>query len=180
MLAATSPPNDWSRIYVRRIRAALIAWFAMLGLDFLLNGAVFARIYQDGGAFMLAPAEAFRRIPLGYLAFLIVAFGIVELTHRLGITQPAAGIRLGLVLGAVVGAVWALSLYSIATLSVPAALAFAVVWVSLLVVGSGAAAASLGRSSQRKLVLLVAGFDLACVIAVVALQSLGIVPTVRL
>lgn len=163
-----------------RIRTALIAWFAMLGLDFLLNGAVFARIYQDGSAFMLAPAEAFRRIPLGYLAFLIVAFGIVELIRHLGITRTGDGIRLGLVLGALGGAVWALSLYSIATLSVPAALAFAVVWMALLVVGCVVAAASLGSSSQRKLVLLVAGFDVACVVVVIALQSLGAVPTVRL
>jgi hypothetical protein len=41
--------------------------------DFLLNGALFARMYEDGATSMLAPAEASRRIPLGHLAVLIVA-----------------------------------------------------------------------------------------------------------
>jgi hypothetical protein len=40
----------------------------MLGLDFLLNGALFACIYHESGNFILAPTDAFRRIPLGYLA----------------------------------------------------------------------------------------------------------------
>jgi hypothetical protein len=43
-------------------------WLVMLGLDFLLNGALFARLYQGDGGVMLAPTEAFRRIPFGYLA----------------------------------------------------------------------------------------------------------------
>ena len=48
----------------RRLRLAIVTWLAILGLDFLLNGAVFARMYQGGGPFMLSPTEAFRRIPL--------------------------------------------------------------------------------------------------------------------
>ena len=162
-----------------RLRVTLLVWFAMLGLDFLLNGAVFARIYQDGSAFMLPPAEAFRRIPLGYLAFLIVASAIVEGARRLGLKGFANGLRLGLVAGAVAGAVWSLSLYSIASLNAPAALAFGVIWLALVALGSAVAAAAMERSSLRNLVFLVAGFDVACVIAVIALQSAGVVPTVK-
>lgn len=40
----------------------------MLGLDFVLNGAIFARMYQSASAFVLSPAEAARRIPFGYLS----------------------------------------------------------------------------------------------------------------
>jgi hypothetical protein len=162
-----------------RLRLALVAWLAMLGLDFLLNGALFARMYQSEGTFMLAPAEAFRRIPLGYLAFLMIAAGIVEVAYRLNITRIAGGIRLGLLVGAVFGTTWGLSLYSIATLGAPVALAFAVIWLALLVLGSAVAAAGLARTSLRGLALRVAAFDVACVVIVIALQSFGAVPTVK-
>jgi hypothetical protein len=164
----------------RRVRVALVAWLAMLGLDFLLNGALLAGMYQGEGTFILAPAEAFRRIPLGYLAFLIVALGIVELAYRLRVTQIADGVRLGLVIGGVFGATWGLSLYSIATLGAQVALAFALVWFALLLLASAVAAAGLAQSSLRRLALGVAAFDVLCAVTVIALQSLGVVPTVTL
>jgi hypothetical protein len=158
---------------------AVVAWLAMLGFDFLLNGAIFARMYQDGGAFMLAPAEAFRRIPLGYLAFLILAVGIVEIAYRLHVEKFAGGIRLGLAMGGVFGVVWGLSLYSIATLGVQVAIAFSVIWLALVVLGSAVAAAGLARTSLRGLALRVVAFDLLCGVTVIALQSFGVVPTVK-
>ncbi len=172
--AAPNSPATLSR----PLRVALVAWLAMLGLDFLLNGALFARMYQGGGAFMLAPGEAFRRIPLGYLAFLIIAISIVEVAYRLRVTGIAGGIRLGLVIGGVFGATWALSLYSIATLGAPVALAFAGIWLALVVLGSAVAAVGLAQKSLRGLALRVAAFDVVCAATVIALQSFGVVPTV--
>lgn len=163
-----------------RLRVALVTWLAMLGLDFLLNGALFARMYQRGGGFMLAPVEAFHRIPLGYLAFLILAFGVVELVYRLRVRRVADGVRLGLLIGTVLAATWSLGLYSIATLSVLVALAFAGIWLALIVLASGVAAAGLSRSSLRGLALRVGAFDGACVVIVISLQTLGLVPTMRL
>jgi hypothetical protein len=159
---------------------ALITWLAMLGLDFLLNGALFARMYQAGGPFFLAPGDAFGRIPLGYLAFLILAIAIVEIAHRLRLATWADGVRLGLALGGVLGAVWSLSLFSIATLNALAAVEFAVIWLALVVVGSAVAASGLSRNSLRGLVFAVATFDVACVVTVVVLQSFSLVPTVKL
>lgn len=160
-----------------RIRVTLVVWLAMIGADFVLNAALFAGMYQDGGAFMLAPLEAFRRIPLGYLALLILAAGIVELASRLGITRVADGIRLGLIAGATLAATWSLGLYSIATLGPLVAVAFAVTWLALLTVAGGVAAAGLHRASLRGLALRVLGFDLLSAVVVVALQSFGVVPT---
>ena len=163
----------------RRLRVALVVWLAMLGLDFLLNGALFARIYQSGGSFMLPPVEAFRRIPLGYLAFLILAVSLVEIAHRLGVTRLADGIRLGLVIGGVLGATWGLSLYSIATLPAPVALAFVAIWLALAVLGTAVAVAGLARSSLCRLALTVVAFDVVCAVTVITLQSLGVVPTMK-
>jgi hypothetical protein len=162
----------------RRFRVALLAWLAMLGLDFVLNGALFARMYRDGGPFFLAPMEAFRRIPLGYAAFLILAIGIVEIAYRLRLTGLADGFRLGLSLGGAMAAVWSLSLFSIAALQPEVALAFALIWLALVLTGSAVAAVGLARASLRSLTLEIVAFDLLSVVTVVALQSFGVVPTV--
>ena len=154
---------------------ALVVWLAMVGLDFVLNAALFAGIYAKGGAFLLAPAEAFRRIPLAYLAFGLMAAGVVELAFRLGVTTLSHGIRLGAATGAVVGAAWSLGLYSIATLSAGAALAFAAIWFGLLTVAGAVAGVGLSRASLRGLTLRVAGMDVVGAIAVIALQSFGVV-----
>jgi hypothetical protein len=175
MLPAAPPrPSTLSK----RIRVALITWLAMLGLDFLLNGALFARMYQEGGTFILAPTDAFRRIPLGYLAFLILALSVVEITHRLRVARIGDGVRLGLVIGGVFGGTWSLSLYSIATLSAQVALAFAAIWLALLTLAAAVAASGLAQTSLRGLALRVISFDVLCVVAVIALQSFGVVPTV--
>jgi hypothetical protein len=161
----------------RRIRVALVVWLAMVGLDFVLNAALFAGMYEEGGAFLLEPAEAFRRIALGYLAFLVLAAGVVELAFRLGATTLSQGIRVGVATGAVLGAAWSLGLYSIATLSPQVAVAFAAIWFALLTVAGVISAVGLGRASLRGLALQVAGMALLGAIAVVTLQSFGVVPT---
>ena len=157
----------------------MLAWLAMLGADFLLNGALFASMYQQGGPFFLAPGEAFRRIPLGYAAFLILAIAIVEIADRLGVATFRGGIGLGLAIGGVLAAVWSLSLFSIATLDAVVAVEFAVIWLALLLVGSAVAAFGLGRPSLRSLAFGVAALDVLCAVGVIALQSFGLVQTVK-
>jgi hypothetical protein len=164
----------------RRLRVTLVVWLAMVGLDFVLNAGLFAAMYQDGGPFLLAPLEAFRRIPLGYLAFLILAAAMVELSFRMRATTMAAGLRLGGAAGAAIGAAWGLGLYSVATLTPLTALAFAAIWLALLTVAGAVAATGLGRTSLRGLTLRVVGTDLLGAIAVVAMQSFGILPTLTL
>jgi hypothetical protein len=168
--------SRFSASFSRRLRIALVAWLTMLGLDFLLNGAVFAGIYQGDGPFMLAPAEAARRIPFGYLAFLMLAAGMVEIAYRTGVRHVADGLRLGLAIGGAFGAIWALGLYSIATVEASSAIAFAMIWIALAALGSSAAAAGLATSNLRRLLLLAVLFDVACVALVIGLQSLGVVP----
>lgn len=69
----------------------------------------------------------------------MLAICLVEIVHRLGVKRTTQGIRLGLVVGVVFGATRALSLYSIATLSAPVALAFAAIWIGLLTLATVAA-----------------------------------------
>ncbi len=53
----------------RPIPTILLAWFAMLGVDFLLHGGVLAAFYIRDSPFLLPPVEAFRRIPSVTLPF---------------------------------------------------------------------------------------------------------------
>ncbi len=128
---------------------------------------------------MLAPIEAFRRVPLGYLSFLILAIGVVELVYRLRLRQLADGVRFGLLIGAVLAASWSLGLYSIATLSAVVALALAGIWLALVVLAFGVAVAGLSGSSLRGLALRVGALDGACVVIVICLQTFGLAPTMR-
>jgi hypothetical protein len=157
----------------------VLTLLAFLGTDFLLNGALFAGLYQRSSPFLLAPAELARRIPVGYLAFLIVALAVVELTYRLKISGWWRGAQLGAIAGAAVGAVWSLSLYSIATIDVQTALAFFIFWVVMVAVGGAVAGFGLGARSLRGLAFRVITLDIACAAVVIALQSAGLVPTTR-
>jgi hypothetical protein len=161
----------------RRLGVVLVVWLAMIALDFVLNAALFAAMYLGGDEFLLPPAEAARRIPFGYTAFLVLAAGVTELARRLGVVTVADGIRLGLVSGVVLGAAWSLGLYSVATVSPEVALAFAGIWFVLLTAAGGVAAAGLGRSSLRGLAARVVGIGVLGAFVVIALQSLGVVPT---
>jgi hypothetical protein len=176
---AQTPPGSPPATWPRRLRVAGIVWLAMLGLDFLLNGALFARLYLQGGSFLLEPQEAFRRIPAGYLAFLILAVGVVELAYRVRISTLSTAVRVGLLAGAAFGGIWSLSLYSVATLSASTAISFGVIWLALVALAVVIAALGLNRSSLRGLLIRVAGFDAICAVTVIALQSLSVIPTVK-
>ena len=164
----------------RRVRVAILVWLAMVGADFVLNAALFARMYQQGATFLLTPREAFARIPIGYLAFAVLAVAVVELAFRLRVADALGGLRLGAATGVALAASWSLGLYSVATLSAEVALSFAATWLALLVVGGAVAGAGLAGTSLRGLALRVVGADLLGAALVIALQSLGIVPTVTL
>ena len=162
----------------RRVGVWLIVWAAMIGLDFVLNAAVFASMYDAGGTFMLTPAELFSRIPFGYAALLVLAVGVTELAVRVRVSTISDGLRLGFVSGLALGSAWSLGLYSLATVTPLVALALAGIWCALVSAAGAVAGAALGsRWSLRGLAVRVVGIDLLFAFTVIALQSFGIVPT---
>lgn len=83
----------------RGVKLVLLAWIAMLGFDFFLHGGLLAGLYLQPGPFLLPPLEAARRIPLGYVGFLIAAAFLVWIIFKINVR----GWREGLVAGAVIG-----------------------------------------------------------------------------
>ena len=63
----------------RPIATTALAWLAMLGVDLFLHAGLLAPFYDWDSPFLLEPETAFVRIPVGYLAFLVLAAGLVWL-----------------------------------------------------------------------------------------------------
>jgi hypothetical protein len=157
-----------------------VAWLAMIGVDFFLHAGLLAALYSRPGPFLLPPLEAFRLIPLGYLAFFLLAVLLVWLLIRLRIAGWRAGLSFALQLGALAWGAFLLGLASIAA-APPLLLAgwFAGQVVELGVAGAVAGQALAGARLSR-LLLLVIVLDVVCVIGAIVLQSLGLAPSVRL
>ncbi len=158
----------------------LAAWLLALGFDLFLHAGLLADLYQRGSPFLLEPAEAFRRIPLGYAAFLAMTAMLYALFVRLDVRGARNGLRLGLMLGVVLWGVFLFGLYSIATIEVDLLLGW---WlgqsVELGLVGAVIGSACAGTSTRRLLRLIVPAV-LAMFVLVVVLQSTGVVPATRI
>lgn len=159
---------------LNRISAVAAAWVLSVGFDLLLHGGLLADLYAEPGPFLLAPEEAFRRIPLGYLAFLILTVGLDWLLRRLGIRGATSGLRYGLLAGAVVWGALAIGLLSIST-ATPAILASWWIGQSIELALAGAVLGAAAQGARlKRLWAIVAVAVLACLAATVLLQSLGL------
>jgi len=161
------------------LSAVAAAWTLSLGFDLFLHGGLLARLYVEPSPFLLGPEDAFRRIPLGYLAFLVLVLGLYWLLRRLGIRGAGAGLRQGMAAGAVLWGAFALGLYSISTVTLPMLAGW---WIGQTV-ELGLAGAVLGGaasgSRMRRIWAMVAIAVVCCVVGTVVLQSLGLAPPMR-
>lgn len=163
----------------RAIQPVAAAWILSVAFDLFLHGGLLARLYVEPGPFLLSPEDAFRRIPFGYLAFLILTVGLFLLLRRLGVCGAASGFRHGVGAGAVVWGAHAIGLYSISTAPVPLLAGW---WIGQTI-ELGLAGAVLGAAadgvSLKRIWLMVAAASLIFVGVTVTLQSLGFAPAVK-
>jgi hypothetical protein len=163
----------------RILALILVAWFSMLGFDFLLHGGILAGMYVEPSPFLLPPEQAFARIPVGYASFLALAILLVWLARRVGVSSWVEGVRLGLLLGVLMWGAFLLGLLSIST--APASLL--VGWfigqsVELAIAGS-LVGAGLGGARLSRLWLTVFVLAVGAVVITVVLQNLGLAPALR-
>jgi hypothetical protein len=164
---------DIPRFRTRFFQLLLLLWIALIGVDFLLHGGVFAAIYEQDSPFLLAAEEAFRRIPFGYAALLITVGLLVWIIGRTQVRGWRKGLALGLALGLVMAASSTLGLYSISTASPE----FLAAFFTAQVVEIGIAGAIIGHGllvqSLRRLTLaVIAGFVLLFA-ATILIQNTG-------
>jgi hypothetical protein len=156
------------------------AWVLSLGFDLFLHAGLLAELYVEASPFLVEPEVAFRRIPLGYLSFLVLTLSLYWLFHRLGIRGVASGLRHGAIVGSVVWGALAIGLYSISTAAVPLLAGW---WIGQAI-ELGLAGAVLGAAaagvSLKRIWIAVALAVFGCIAGTVVLQNLGLAPAMRL
>lgn len=165
---------------LQRVSVVGAAWVLSIAFDLLLHGGILAGLYVEPGPFLLPPNEAFRRIPIGYLAFLIATVAVFWLLRRLDVRGAPAGARIAGTVGGIAWAVFALGLYSITT--APAAV-LACWWIGQtieLALAGAVIGSALGGTSLRRIWMRVAAIAIACVVLTIVLQSIGWAPAVRM
>ncbi|MEX2144714.1 MAG: hypothetical protein WD740_08960 [Anaerolineales bacterium] len=164
----------------RPLPTILLAWFAMLGVDFLLHGGLLAGLYINDSPFLLSPLESFSRIPLGYSGFFLLALMLVWLMPRFNLVSWKAAFWFGIRLGAIIWGAFVLGLISISTIEIPLALAWFLGQTLELGVGAVVVERTSKATSLRRIAWLVLlGVIIAFVITIV-LQSSGLVPIIRI
>jgi hypothetical protein len=155
------------------------AWVLSVAIDLFLHAGLLARLYVEPSPFLLPAEDAFRRIPLGYLTFLILTIGLFWLLRRLHVRGIRAGFGLGAVAGATIWGALVLGLYSISTASMSLLAGW---WVGQTV-ELAFAGAVLGAAANRvplKRIWAVVGFGVFILAAAtIALQSLGLAPAMK-
>lgn len=155
------------------------AWILSIGFDLFLHGGLLAKLYLEPSTFVLPPEEAFRRIPLGYLSFLVLTIGLFWLVRRLDVHGSISGFRFGAAAGAVVWGAFAVGLYSISTAALPLLAGW---WVGQTI-ELGLAGAVLGAAANgvplKRIWALVAVAVVVFVVATIVLQSVGLAPAMK-
>ncbi len=167
-------------LFRQRALLTFLAWLAMVGFDFLLHAGLLADFYTQPSPFLLAPDRAFALIPVGYASFFLQAVALVWLGSRLSIRRASSGFLLGLELGALIWGALVLGLASIST----APLSLLAGWFAgqsiELAIGGAVVGSALGGTRLRTVTVWVIAVVIGLVIMTVALQSFGVVPSMRL
>lgn len=157
-----------------------LAWLSMLGFDFLLHAGLLAEVYFQPSPFLLPALTAFTLIPLGYLSFLLLTILLIWLMLRLELAGGRQGALFGLKLGGLTWGAFVLGLLSISTASFSLLVGWFIGQTLELAIAGAVIGSGLAGVPLRRLFGVVILFVLLSVIATIILQSLGVVPTIRI
>lgn len=160
----------------RPVATVLLVWLAMIGVDLFLHAGVLAPLYDWDSAFLLDPVDAFLRIPAGYLAFGVLAVGLVWLLVRVRPATPGRAALLGGVGGGFIWAGLLAGLWSISTAPPILLLGWWAGQTLELAVGGYVAGRLLAGEPARSVAWMVAGIVVVGLVTAVALQSIGYAP----
>lgn len=166
---ASLAPGDTPR-YGRMVG---LAWLAMVGVDFALHAGVLAPFYDWQSPFLLDPSQAFARIPIGYVGFLILGAVLVWLMAWLGVVRARDGAIVGAAFGAMTWGAFLLGLWSISTADPKLLVGWWLGQTIELGIGGAVAGAGLGGTGLRPLSARVAVVVVATVVLAIALQLAG-------
>lgn len=163
-----------------RIGLIFISWLYMIGFDFFLHAGLLARLYTRPSPFLLSADQAFIRIPLGYLSFLVMAVILIWFMETRNVIGWKSGFLFGLKFGALIWIASMLGLYSISTASLYLLLGWGAgqaleLGIAGIIIGS-----ALAGKRLSKLILWAAVFVIIMLIITIVLQIVGFAPPMRM
>lgn len=164
----------------RLVFVGFLSWLSILGVDFFLHGGLLASLYVRPSPFLLPPADAFRLIPLGYLAALLSTVLLLWLMLRLDLSGWRQGLTFGLQLGALLGGALVLGLLSISTAELSLLVGWSVGQTVEMGIAGAVGGSGLAGTRPRILLVKVVVLVIFLVALTIALQSIGLAPAVRL
>lgn len=153
--------------------AILLTGLAMIGVDFALHAGLLAPLYDWASPFLLRPADAVVRIPIGYLSLLVLAATLAWVLPRCDITTARQGAALAGGFGAVVWGALLLGLWSISTADPRLLLGWWAAQTIELGVGGLVIGSLLGGVAVRTVARRVAALIVVGAVSAVVLQTIG-------
>lgn len=169
-----------TRLRARAVGTVLAAWLLSLGFDLLLHAGLLARVYLRPSAFLLRPEQAFARIPLGYLGFLVLTVALYWLYSRLHVRGWLDGFRFGIFAGLVLWGALALGLYSITTAAPELLLGWWVGQAFELGLAGAVIGAAFAGTPLKTIYWKVVAAVLLMLVVVILMQSLGVAPAMKM
>lgn len=157
----------------RRGATILLAWLAMVGFDLFLHAGLLAPLYDWDSPFLLGPEEAFVRIPIGYLSFLIAAALLAWVLPRLDVHDGRRGALMAGAIGAAAWGVVLLGLWSISTADLPLLVGWWIGQAVELALGGFVIGSILGGARLRAVAWRVGALLVLAAASAVVLQSVG-------
>jgi hypothetical protein len=157
----------------RPLATIALSWIAMIGVDFCLHAGVLAPLYEWDSPFLLPPGEAFARIPIGYLGFLVLAIALTWLLARIAVRNGRDGALTAAAVGAVVWGAVLLGLWSISTADFTLLAGWWIGQTVELGVGGLVIGSMLGGARLRGVAWKVAALVVALAALAVILQAVG-------
>jgi len=156
-----------------------LGWFSALGFDLFQNAGLFAKLLLDSQSAFLPPEQLFRRIPMGYMAFLLATILMIWLQAKLETYGWERGVGFGLKFGLLSEAALVLGNYSLFPVPVPLLFAWYIGGTVQCCIVSGVIGSGLGGAHLGRLFAKVGLFVLVMFAATMVLQGLGIAPVMR-
>ena len=173
MTSRGTRPATTTRTVPRPVATVALSWVAMLGVDLFLHAGLLAPLYDWDSPFLLRPEEAFVRIPVGYLGFLVLAIALAWLLPRFNVERGRDGALIAGAFGAVGWGALVLGLWSISTAD-PGLLAGW--WVGQTVelgLGGAVIGSILGGMRVRTVAWRVAALLVVGAVSAIVLQTIG-------
>ena len=164
----------------RIIQITLLAWFAVISLDYFMNAGLLARFYNWNLPGFLSPLKMFQYIPLGYAAFLLWSILLVWLMTRLSVSGFLAGAMFGLKVGILLAAAGFCGQMSVFALPAKMLGLWMVANTLIFTVGGAVTGAGLAAARLRPLASRVVALFLVCLVGGIVLQNIGPNPAAKM